>query len=219
MLPFASPSSPDQIYRLLTAPFLCAGIVHLLVALAFQLSLLRDVELLLGSPRTALLYLSSGAFGCLVSAALVESAPESGPSGAIFGVLGLLVAEVVRARAVLLRPDRAILILTTIVAALLLCGLFPWVDNFAHLSGFAMGLSTSMALLPTLTIESGRISPRIQRVFWGLFSAVVFLSVLVAFLTTDGTLCRWCRFFSCVPLSKDFCAEQTFNFEQRRRLF
>ncbi len=71
-----------------------------------------------------------------MSASFVEAAPEAGPSGAVFGVLGLMLAEVHRARSILRRPWRAAGTLLLVLLLFVLIGLFPWVDNFAHLAGF-----------------------------------------------------------------------------------
>ena len=215
MLPFFlfGPDHPDQLYRLLTCTLVPAGLAHLALALAFQLTFLRDVEMLLGAPRTALVYLGSGAFGTLVSAALVDAAPESGPSGAAFGILGLLLAEAHRSRAVLRRPGRALALIAAVVLAFAACGVFPWVDNLAHLSGFTMGVALSLSVMPTLR------RARIERAIWGVSAVAVFTVVLVLFLTTSETFCHFCKYLSCVPIVRDFCAEQKFHFDKKQRFF
>ncbi len=219
MLPFFlfGPDRPDQLYRLLTCTLVPAGLAHLLLALAFQLAFLRDLEMMLGAARAAAVYLVSGAFGTLVSAALVDAAPESGPSGAVFGVVGLIFVEAYRARSVLRRPWRAIAILAGVVAVFALCGLFPWVDNFAHLSGLAMGAVVSMAVVPTLEEDTG--AARVRRALWGLGAAAAFALVLGGFLASSESFCQPCRYLSCVPLQRDFCAEQKFHFDKRQRYF
>lgn len=67
---------PDQFYRLFTSLYLHAGILHILLTLAFQYILLADLERLLGSLRTAILYIGSGIAGNLTSAIFVPYRPE-----------------------------------------------------------------------------------------------------------------------------------------------
>lgn len=76
MFPFIATDLPDQFYRLFTSLYLHAGILHILLTLAFQHILLADLERLLGSLRTAILYIGSGIAGNLTSAIFVPYRPE-----------------------------------------------------------------------------------------------------------------------------------------------
>ncbi|XP_022372757.1 inactive rhomboid protein 1 isoform X2 [Enhydra lutris kenyoni] len=85
LLPFLNPEVPDQFYRLWLSLFLHAGILHCLVSVCFQMTVLRDLEKLAGWHRIAIIYLLSGVTGNLASAiflpyrAEVRLPPEWGP--------------------------------------------------------------------------------------------------------------------------------------------
>lgn len=76
MFPFISPDAPDQFYRLFTSLCLHAGIIHLVITVAFQHIFLTDLERLLGPIRTAILYVGSGVGGNLISAIFLPYKPE-----------------------------------------------------------------------------------------------------------------------------------------------
>lgn len=76
MFPFISVETPDQLYRLLTSLCMHAGILHLAITLIFQHLFLADLERLIGTVRTAIVYIMSGFAGNLTSAILVPHRPE-----------------------------------------------------------------------------------------------------------------------------------------------
>ena len=76
MFPFIVTDLPDQFYRLFTSLYIHAGIVHLIITVAFQHILLADLERLLGSLRTAIVYIGSGIVGNLTSAIFVPYKAE-----------------------------------------------------------------------------------------------------------------------------------------------
>lgn len=76
MFSFISADAPDQFYRLFTSLCLHAGVVHLIITVAFQHIFLTDLERLLGPIRTAILYIGSGVAGNLISAIFLPYKPE-----------------------------------------------------------------------------------------------------------------------------------------------
>ncbi|OXB81148.1 UNVERIFIED_CONTAM: hypothetical protein H355_005078 [Colinus virginianus] len=68
LLPFLNPEVPDQIYRLWLSLFLHAGIIHCLVSVTFQMTVLRDLEKLAGWHRISIIFILSGITGNLASA-------------------------------------------------------------------------------------------------------------------------------------------------------
>lgn len=77
MFPFISLEIPDQIYRLLTSLCMHAGVLHLVITLIFQHLFLADLERLIGTIRTAIVYIMSGMAGNLTSAVFVPHRPEA----------------------------------------------------------------------------------------------------------------------------------------------
>lgn len=74
--------------------------------------------------------------------------PQVGPAGSQFGILACLFVELFQSWQILERPWRAFTKLLCVVVFLFSFGLLPWIDNFAHISGFISGLFLSFAFLP-----------------------------------------------------------------------
>ena len=219
LLPFLHRDHPDQLYRLLLSLFLNAGAVHLAATAAFHAYFMADVERMCGPAVLAAVYLTSGAAGNLASTLFVPYKSECGPSGAVFGVAGVMVAEVVRAWPVLRSPWRALGQMAAVLAIFLVLGIFPWVDNFAHLAGFATGLVMAVVLLPRVS-EDWRDNAWTLKRLWPLAAvAAVLMAMLTAFVLYSGEICSFCHYFSCIPVTRDFCAEQEIFFGKKKRYF
>jgi rhomboid protease GluP len=128
-------------WRLFTSMFLHIGFAHVLLNgwALFQLGALY--EMAVGSPRMLGVYLASGLAGSVASVLWRTEGLSAGASGAIFGLLGAMIAFLLR------RRDRL-----TPYAKSLLSQLVVWaginvffgfsigaIDNAAHLGGCAAG--------------------------------------------------------------------------------
>lgn len=125
-------------YRLLTAMFLHGGLIHI----GFNMMVLMDlgpmVEEVYGSARFLFLYVATGAVGFLVSA--LAGHFSIGASGAILGLVGLLIAITTKRGGMYMKELRRRLIswvVTIFAMGLLFTGLRT--DNWAHLGGLAAG--------------------------------------------------------------------------------
>lgn len=131
-----------------------------------------------------------------------------GCSGALFGLVGFSVTDVLIRWKEIRRPGRdlAVLIFTALFALVL--GLFPGIDNFAHIGGFVMGLLFGVILSSSPQSSSQRsiIIAWIARVIALVLAIVLFVVFLRIFYTTSdlSTLCPNCRYLSCLPI-KDWC--------------
>lgn len=141
-----------EIWRLATSMFLHIGVLHLLFNgwALFQLGTLYETWV--GSGRFTLVYFVSGLVGSTASV-LVMPNPESlsaGASGAIFGLLGALIAFLFRRRNKLLPPARSLL--TQLVGwagiNIFLGFTIPEIDNAAHLGGCAAGILLGWGIAP-----------------------------------------------------------------------
>lgn len=83
-------------WRLVTAAFVHAGFIHLVVDMAALAEAAMIVESVLGHVAFAGVYLTSAAFAASIALYAAPLAVGAGASGAIFGIHGLLVALVVR---------------------------------------------------------------------------------------------------------------------------
>ena len=127
--------------------------------------------------------------------------------------------EIVKAWSVLHHPWRALTQMLSLLSAFLLLGVFPWVDNFAHLSGFAVGVIMSVVLLPTVS-EDWRANAWTLKRAWPLIALVaVAMAMTALFLLYPYEICSFCGYFSCLPVARDFCAEQEIFFGKRKRYF
>ncbi len=137
-----------QYWRLVTSMFLHGDLIHLALNgwALYQLGAL--FELLLGSSRMLLVYFVAGIAGSLASDFFTK-APSLGASGAIFGLIGALIAFLLRRRGALTPQGKSILMQLVGWAAINVFLGFGsnavsssgvHIDNSAHLGGGAAGL-------------------------------------------------------------------------------
>lgn len=219
MLPFHTPDFADQFYRLWTSLFLHAGILHLAVSVTFQMIIMRDLEKLAGPLRIGIIYMGSGVVGNLASALFVPYRAEVGPSGSHFGLLACLCVEVLHAWPLLRTPWRALGRLLMTVAFLFVAGLLPWVDNFAHIFGFISGGLLSYTFLPFITVGVYDRRRKFVLICVTLALAAILLTTLVLLLYVwpiqDSGVIQTLGYLNCVPITRDFCAEQNIHFSKR----
>ncbi|KAI4496780.1 hypothetical protein M0804_000590, partial [Polistes exclamans] len=215
MIPFLHPEWPDQFYRLFTTTFLHAGILHLGITLLIQYFLMRDLEKLTGSLRIALIYFIGALAGNLASAIFVPYRAEVGPAGAHFALLATLVVEVLNSWQMLKHPRRALIKLLSTLFGLLILGVLPWIDNYAHLFGFIFGFFAAYAFMPFVSF--GHYDRR-RKIFiiWVCLVLIVSLFILLLALFYNVPLydCEACKLFNCIPFTRDFCASQNINIKR-----
>jgi rhomboid protease GluP len=145
-----------QWWRLFTSMFLHFGFVHLLFNMIALLSMGPLVERLLGSARFAALYVFAGLCGSLASLLWNPFVNSAGASGAIFGVLGALLAVMVNPRSqipatvsVAQRNSALGFVAYNLANGFLHAG----IDNACHLGGLVAGFAMGWMLARPL--ESG----------------------------------------------------------------
>src|SRR5215208_1788806 len=133
-----------QYWRLLTSVFLHIGLVHLLFNGWALLQLGGLFEVALGSPRMLVTFLVTGILASFASVLWLgrtgqPGAISAGASGAIFGLLGALIAYLGRRRDRLQPWARSLLsqLVFWAVVNLILGVTLPGIDNSAHLAGLA----------------------------------------------------------------------------------
>jgi membrane associated rhomboid family serine protease len=141
----AAIAQSGQWWRLLTVMVLHAGVIHFALN-SYALYIYGPVlEQVLGRVRFLAVYVIAGLAGSAASFAINRTALGVGASGAIFGLLGALVAFFYR------RRDRGGLpqlqgLLIVVALNLVLAATIPGIDNVAHVGGFLGGL-IAMGLL------------------------------------------------------------------------
>ncbi|TSK62586.1 Inactive rhomboid protein 2 [Bagarius yarrelli] len=205
LLPFLNPDIPDQFYRLWLSLFLHAGLLHCLVSVVFQMTILRDLEKLAGCLRISIIYIFSGITGNLASALFLPYKAEVGPAGSQFGLLACLFVELFQGWQMLEKPWNAFLKLLGLVLFLFLCGLLPWIDNIAHIFGFLSGLLLSFAFLPYVTFGTfDKYRKRVLIILSLLVYTGLFSSLLVWFYIYPIDW-SWLEYLTCIPFTSKFC--------------
>lgn len=143
---FAPAIAGGEWWRLLSSMWLHAHPLHLLLNAVMLWQLGAVVERLLGPFTFAVCYLLCGAVAAVASLqALPRVAVSAGASGAIFGMVGVLLAVAFVSRRTpglsTLIGELRIRLLATVVSSLMLGLLLPAIDNAAHAGGLAAGLA------------------------------------------------------------------------------
>ncbi|KAK2972360.1 hypothetical protein RJ640_014418 [Escallonia rubra] len=213
-----------QGWRLISCIWLHGGVFHLLANMLSLLFIGIRLEQEFGFVRIGLLYLISGFGGSLLSALFIQSNISVGASGALFGLLGGMLSELITNWTIYANKVATLLTLVVIIVINLAVGILPHVDNFAHLGGFASGFLLGFVFL--IRPQFGWVSQRYgspghsstsrpkfkmyQCILW-----VISLILLIAGLITGLVLllrgvdlndhCSWCHYMSCVPTSRWTC--------------
>lgn len=132
-----------EVYRLITAAFVHANILHIFFNMYALYALGPQIEKFYGRNRYLLIYLGSALLGSLLSVVLTNNV-SVGASGAIFGLFGAMLYFGYKYRATLdgfLRSG----IIPVIVINLLLGFMIPGIDVYGHIGGLLGGLVLSYA--------------------------------------------------------------------------
>lgn len=140
----------NEWWRLLTPVLLHAGVIHLLANVAVQLETGVFFEKEWGSARWLAIYLASGLGSSILSVICMPSALSVGSSGAVMGLFGGKLSEVVMraCERVRTKQDKVghqvrkeqCCAVTCSVVVIMLFSFIPYVDWAAHLGGLASGI-------------------------------------------------------------------------------
>ncbi|APW60958.1 rhomboid family intramembrane serine protease [Paludisphaera borealis] len=141
-----------EYWRLAASVFLHGGLLHLAVNMWCLANIGPLVERLYGNLGYAVVYLASGVGGAIASMATPPSRASVGASGAIFGVIGALLAFLLlRRRSVpssVLAPLRSSAV-SFVVFNTLFGAVVPMIDQSAHMGGLAAGFLVGLILSPS----------------------------------------------------------------------
>lgn len=213
-----------QGWRLITCMWLHAGVVHLLINMLCLLVVGIRLEQEFGFVRIGLVYLVSGFGGSLMSALFIQSSSVSvGASGALFGLIGSMLSELITNWSLYANKVAALLTLLLVILSNLALGLLPRVDNFAHIGGLVSGFLLGFVFFVRPHLDwlaqqqrsaGGGQGQRKHRTYqYVLWLAAA--ALLVAGLTAATVLlfrgydanqhCPWCHYLSCVPTRRWRC--------------
>ena len=137
-----------EYWRLFTAGFLHANIFHIGFNMWCLWSLGRLSERLFGKWQTFAIYMITGVGGALLSIAYDHQRSELGASGAIFGIVGAVMAGVKFGNLAISAGEKRAIFSSVIFFAIFnfMFGLFGNTDNMCHLGGFVTGLLVGLPL-------------------------------------------------------------------------
>ncbi|KAK6137528.1 hypothetical protein DH2020_028726 [Rehmannia glutinosa] len=151
----------NQAWRLITCIWLHAGVIHLLANMLSLVFIGIRLEQQFGFVRVGGIYLLSGIGGSILSSLFIQRNISVGASGALFGLLGAMLSELLTNWTIYTNKVAALLTLVIIIAINLAVGILPHVDNFAHIGGFLSGFLLGFVLLvrPQFGWLEGRYRP------------------------------------------------------------
>ncbi|KAI9015431.1 rhomboid family-domain-containing protein [Hyaloraphidium curvatum] len=196
----------DQWYRFIMAIFLHGGVLHLLFNLIFQLRVGAAMEKDFGSFRIGAVYLLCGVAGFVFGANINALMPSVGCSGALFGLVACLLLDLLQNWKLIVRPWIELIKLVIVILLSFALGLLPYVDNFAHVGGFVVGIFAGLIFIPTLSF--GKWQRRRKWILIGIavpcLIGVYFALFWVFYNATDAN-CIWCRYLDCGSLGSRTC--------------
>ncbi|XP_075485773.1 RHOMBOID-like protein 2 [Primulina tabacum] len=213
-----------QGWRLISCIWLHAGIIHLLANMMSLVFIGVRLEQQFGFVRVGIIYLLSGFSGSIVSSVFIQNQISVGASGALFGLLGAMLSELITNWSIYTNKIVALSTLLFIVLVNLAVGFLPHVDNFAHIGGFLAGFLLGFVLLPRpqfgwierhnlpFGVRAKSRYKGYQYVLW-LVSMILLIvgftvGLVMLFRGVNGhKRCSWCHYVSCVPTSKWECDE------------
>ncbi|KAK9666364.1 hypothetical protein RND81_14G179900 [Saponaria officinalis] len=139
-------------WRLLSCLWLHAGLIHLIANMVSLLFIGVRLEEEFAFWRIGPIYVISGFGGSLMSCLSALENEKTGivsvgASGALFGLLGAMLSELITNWSIYANKCSALLSLMVIVALNLAVGLIPGVDSSAHIGGFISGFLLGFVLL------------------------------------------------------------------------
>ncbi|XP_022753827.1 RHOMBOID-like protein 1 [Durio zibethinus] len=217
-----------QAWRLISCIWLHAGVFHILANMLSLVFIGIQLEQEFGFVRIGLLYLIAGFGGSLMSSLFIQTGTSVGASGALFGLLGSMLSELITNWTIYENKLAALLTLILIIVLNLAVGILPHVDNFAHIGGFLSGFLLGFVFLirpqfgyvsekhVPLGYITGSRKPKhkpYQYVLWliSLILLIIGLTVGLVMLLRGVNLndhCSWCHYVTCIPTSLWSCKTQ-----------
>jgi len=137
-----------EYWRLFTAGFLHGGIFHIGINMWCLWSLGHLSERLFGKWQTFAIYMITGVGGALLSIAYDHQRAEIGASGAIFGLVGAVLAGVRFGNLEISTGEKRAILSSVVIFAVFsfTFGMSGNTDNMCHLGGFVSGLLLGLPL-------------------------------------------------------------------------
>jgi len=201
-------------WRFISPSFLHAGIIHILLNMLALLFLLYEMEPIHGWKPLLAIFVMSGVFSTGCSALFLPVEIMVGSSGAIFGLMGAQLSDLIQNWTVFYHPYKHLLFISVVTGLNLLLGFMPFLDNFAHVGGTIMGILCGLVLLNQEKVD--RLGFHRPNRCYRIVAACVSVVLIILFFVTIFALlygrkspndfCPSCENMSCVtfpPRSKN----------------
>ncbi len=150
-------TAQGETWRLITSNYIHVGVLHLGLNMYFFWTAGQMVERCFGTVKFMIIYLLSGFVASLATISWNPTVISAGASGAIYGVVGALLAFLWGRRAHVpakqLRYQLTVMVVF-VLYSLFLGSIFPRVDKAAHVGGLIAGLLAGLCLVPRLPGDS-----------------------------------------------------------------
>ncbi|XP_039062120.1 RHOMBOID-like protein 3 [Hibiscus syriacus] len=221
-----------QGWRLVTCMWLHAGVIHLLANILSLLVIGIRLEQQFGfvrirnvAARVGVIYLVSGFCASVLSALFIRNTISVGASGAVFGLLGAMISEVITNWTIYRKKPQLLFTLRVFIGInLAIIGLSPakHVDTFGHIGGFLTGFLLGFVLLSSpqfgwfeqKNLPAGtpfKSKYKSYQYALGMVSLVLLVvgftvALVMLFRRENGNdHCRWCRLLTCVTTARGYC--------------
>jgi len=191
-------------WRLVSSIFLHSGFIHLVFVIYIVLISVH-IEIDSGFWRVVSVFFLSGIFGNIISSIFLPTILSVGSTGALYGFLGLAVADLFSSWRMYNDKWERLKSLTIAIIITIIVGLTPFIDNFQHIGGFIFGFIFAIMLLPNLSFGTCEIYYR------GMISFLAFPTLSVVFCFSLVSLfnrrkdivqfCSWCYYLNCINIS------------------
>ncbi len=153
-------------------------------------------------PLNAVLYGISGIGGNLASAIFLPETPEIGPMGAFFGILSLLLYQVISNWDLLHKPFFIFLKTSCCLPIIFVLGFFvPWINNFSNIFGFIFGSLTVPLMQPN--------NYKNKSFYISLTLLLLLSSSLFVFFYNSHLVEPYLdsfKYLNCLPLTEKWCS-------------
>ncbi|KAL5076571.1 hypothetical protein RYX36_015555 [Vicia faba] len=221
-----------QTWRLFTFPFLHAGLFHLVINLCSVIYVGIRLEQEFGPFRVGIIYILSAFVGALVASLFLQSIPSVGSSGALFGLLGTLLSELVWNWKFHTNKVSEIASLVFVFVCNFFLGFLPYVDNFSSMGGFISGFLLGTVLLFTPQLQQVapnkgdgidydlksyiklKFKQKLDRPVTRIVSLILFTLLLAGCLLAVlyginiNSYCTWCPYVDCIPFTSWHCKDK-----------
>lgn len=202
-----NPQKPNQFWRLFTPIFIHVGVGHLVLNLFAQVVIGGDIESVAGAKNTAIMYILSGVGGNIVASLFSPTIVSAGASSSIYGLMGVQVVDLIQSWALVDHKALQAIRVTLSTIIVLGVGTLPWIDNWAHVGGFFVGIVTGFAFLPHMHFsDKDRVRKALLTIEARVVLLAIFIGLLVTFYLVDSPeFCTWCKYVNCVPYTDGLC--------------